>query len=177
MKLLKTVSDKDIFGQKTEGSFTFRHREATRAIVIDDMNRIGILFVSKKNYHKLPGGGMEDGEDQIAALEREVLEELGCRIEINSEVGQVNEYRDEHELFQESYCYIAYVNGKKGSPAFTNSEISGGFKIIWLPISEAIAKLKSDQPKSYEGKFIQQRDLTLLLEAKRLMEKSGDISR
>jgi ADP-ribose pyrophosphatase YjhB (NUDIX family) len=33
-----------------------------------------MLFGSKFGYHKLPGGGMEDNENALEALEREVKE-------------------------------------------------------------------------------------------------------
>lgn len=139
--MLKTIRDEDLFDLPSDRPAIYRRREAARAVLFDDDGKIGLLFVSKENYHKLPGGGIESGEDKLAALKREVLEELGCAIKVHAEVGRICEYRNEHDLFQESYCYTGFVEGKKGNPAFTKTEIASGFITIWLSPPEAIIKL------------------------------------
>ena len=60
-------------------------REAARAVVMDAENNVALLRVANKNYYKLPGGGIEVGEDRISALKRECLEEIGCSIEVVGE--------------------------------------------------------------------------------------------
>lgn len=42
---------------------TFAVREAVRAVVFDYEGNIALLHVAKKNYYKLPGGGIEGAED------------------------------------------------------------------------------------------------------------------
>ena len=161
MKLLKHISDKPLPRNRK-----FGRRSAVRAILFDRDNLIPILLVSKFNYHKLPGGGVEDGEDKSKALEREVLEEAGCKAEIFAEVGKITEYRSEFNLYQTSYCYLGKVI-EKGQPDFTSGELAEGFELVWLSLDDAVAKLKKDKPLNYEGKFIQERDLRFLEEAKK----------
>lgn len=61
MKQLKTIKlNKNL---RAEDIQNFKVRKAARAIVFDKDKNIGILFVANHNYHKLPGGGIEDGED------------------------------------------------------------------------------------------------------------------
>ncbi|NOQ56220.1 MAG: ADP-ribose pyrophosphatase, partial [Nanohaloarchaea archaeon] len=69
MELIKEISLKD-FGEanNSDSDKTYRLRKASRAIVINDENKIALLFVSEHNYHKLPGGGLEPGEDTSSAL-------------------------------------------------------------------------------------------------------------
>ena len=112
MKLIKTIQFKDL---KIEDIDKFGIRRAARAIVFDNNKNIGILYVGKYNYHKLPGGGLEGDESIREALKRECLEEIGCNIETFGELGEIIEYRDKYSLKQCSYCYLANVIGKKES--------------------------------------------------------------
>ena len=80
MELLKEIKDKEF----PEDESTLRIREASRAILFDENDLIPLLFVAKHNYHKLPGGGVDEGEDKdkAQALVRECLEEVGSEIEL-----------------------------------------------------------------------------------------------
>ena len=145
----------------------YQFRECARAIVYDQDGNIGILHVSNENYHKLPGGGVEKGENILEALKRECQEELGCNIEVHGEVGQIVEYRKIFQLKQISYVYLASVVGEKGTPAYTSEEIDGGFSVQWLNIDEALELLTNDRARSDEGKlYIVPRDTALLQAAK-----------
>jgi len=49
MELLKEIFDAPIENKN------YATREAARAVIFDENNLIPLLFVSKYNYHKLPG--------------------------------------------------------------------------------------------------------------------------
>lgn len=162
MKKIKTIK----FNNITEKDVShFKEREASRAIVFDEDKNIGILYVSKYKYHKLPGGGVESEESRADALKRECLEEIGCNIKITDELGEIIEYRDKWSLKQHSYCYIAKVVGEKLDPSFTEKEKENGFLIKWIKLSEALQLLENDNPKDYEGMFIKERDASFLRES------------
>lgn len=166
MELLKEIYEFDLGLRKNKDLLAcYKIRKAARALVFNDKNQIALLFVSKNNYHKLPGGGVEKGESTEEALLREVQEEAGCKIKPFGEIGTIIEYRDEFKILQISYCYTARVEGKLESPSFTQKEISEGFCLKWVDKNEAKNILKNDQPNSYEGKFIQQRDLLFILKS------------
>lgn len=147
-------------------------REAARAIVLDDDGNIAMLHVTNKNHYKLPGGGIDEGEDKIAALKRECLEEIGCNVEVLNEIGEIIEYRKTFKLKQMSYCYLAKVVGEKGKPDFTEHELSHGFEQVWLPYDEALEKLSENKATHIIGKlYIVPRDIVVLKEAKIYLDK------
>lgn len=51
-------------------------RPSARAIIIRK-NEISMLYSKKRGYYKIPGGGIEQGEDNVTAMIREVKEEVG----------------------------------------------------------------------------------------------------
>jgi 8-oxo-dGTP pyrophosphatase MutT (NUDIX family) len=162
MDLLLEIKDKEIPTDKS-----YQTREASRAVLFDKDNLVPLLFVANEQYHKIPGGGIDDDEDQKQALIREVLEETGSTVEITGEVGKIVEFRSKFNLLQTSYCYVGKVTSK-GKPELTEDEISHGFQLVWLPLDEAIKTIANDKPTDYVGSFIQKRDLLFLQKARSL---------
>jgi len=166
MKLVAEITDKDI-GTNVEGGYfgnQYKVRKASRIIVLNDEKKIAILNVAKRQFHKLPGGGIEEGEDIIGALKREVLEEVGANIDVKDEVGMVIEYKNDYFQIQFSYCYFGKVVGEIGKPNMEDYEIERGMYVEWLDLDEAINIMKNDSPEDYTSKFILRRDLSLLEE-------------
>ena len=70
MNTLKTIRDSDFKLDNPDPSH-YKERRASRAVVFDREKNIALLRITKKYFHKLPGGGIEDGESIADALERE----------------------------------------------------------------------------------------------------------
>lgn len=152
-----------------EEALGFRAREAVRAVVCDQGGKVALLHARVNSYYKLPGGGIEKEENIEEALRRECLEEIGCEVEIGEELGMIVEYRKQQNLRQTSYCYLAKLVGEKGKPNFTQSEINEGFEAVWLPLDEAIAKLKQGHSGNYMGDYMATRDLKFLETAAKII--------
>jgi len=162
MELIKEIYEKDINCDCFNTDIAYRLRKASRSIVFNSLGQIALLYVSEHNYHKLPGGGIEAGEDITLALNREVMEEVGVSIEVLGEVGVIIEYRNKHELLQISYFYYSKMKGEIFKPSYTEEELNNGFELKWVGLETAIDMLETDLPDDYVGKFIQYRDLIFL---------------
>ena len=163
MKLLSTIQDKPVPTDPKPQT-----REASRGVFFDDENRVAMIYVGKHDYHKLPGGGIEEGENPLQAMKREMLEETGCEIVVTGEIGMVNEYRSEQDLLQTSYCYYGKILSK-GIPQLTEKEKTSGFQITWMTLDEAIQKVESDHAKNYHGARVQKRDIAVLREIEKIL--------
>lgn len=167
MKLLKIIDEKNVGLKEWSTSRGNLYRKAARAILFDKNKNIAIIFVTKKYCHKLPGGGIDEGENFEIALRRELMEEVGAKIEITGELGLITEVGGKPEYKQDSYCYFAKVVGKLEKQSFTEEEKSSGTKLVWMKLDEAIKILENDKPTEDIWKYIRNRDLIFLKEAKK----------
>ena len=168
MQILKTIRDEDL-GFNTKNPPSYYDRKGARAVIFDKDNNVALLNAKNRHYHKLPGGGLEEGEDAMQALKREALEEIGCEISNIKELGIIEMYLNDESQHSISYCFTADTIGEKREPHFEQDEIDDGFEPVWLSLDDAIKTLESeDGIKHYWGKFIQTRDLYLLKEARKV---------
>ena len=159
-------------GSEDEGK-EYSVREAARAIVIDNNNNIALLHVSKENYYKLPGGGVEKTENPQIALQRECLEEIGANVEVIREICSITEYIMISSLKQISLCYLAKIIGEKKTPNYTDEESQKGFEPVWLSYNETIQALEQSKSESFEAKsYITPRDITFLKAAEHYLKGS-----
>jgi len=170
MKPRITITDQSIDSSAPQmSSDGYKTRLAARGVVYDDNFRVGLLYVTKHNYYKLPGGGVDAGEDVIDAFKRECLEEIGCNVEVGLEPCETVEQRDQFKMLQTSRCFVARKIGESVETTMTDSEIERGFEVVWVDgIDAALSKVEEASPTTYEGKFIQLRDLAILKVAKAL---------
>ncbi len=172
MKLVIELWEKDIFpNSEITSNIRYALRRAARAIVSNSKGQIGLLHISKNGYYKLPGGGVDAGETVLQALARELLEEMGCTITTIKPFGLSIEYRDQFSVLQISYCYFAKAKGALQKPALTNEEEEKGAEQVWVDFRTAVQLVKKSVPTTYDGKFIQKRDLAFLLAAQKVLPK------
>lgn len=170
MKIIKKITDKDL-GLDTPIANLYTERRAVRGIVFDSKQNLVLLHSKKIGYHKIPGGGIEEGEEVIDALRREITEEVGCVVKNISELGIVEEYWDKLSIHQMSYCFISEIDGEKGIPQFEKHELEDDFEILWLSVDIAIKILEEEIMKleDYRGRHINSRDFFCLKEVKEII--------
>lgn len=118
---------------------------------------------------------MDDGEELMDALGREVKEEIGYEIsEVVAEVGIVEENRYYSRMHQISYAYIVRVGAFVGTEP-TEKELRRGIATRWYDtIDDAIAHIETSSGIDEDGDEIgrimmNRRDITILQEAAKLL--------
>lgn len=141
-------------------------RHATRTVLLDKDNQIAILYVAKHHYYKIPGGGIEEGEDLVTSAKREVLEEAGCNCEIIAELGCTKNELPGWDMQDISNGFLARVVGEKGTTSYDDYETERGFHLEWCKnIDTAIAKIKNNPVTDPDAAVLQARDLEYIKKA------------
>ncbi len=145
---------------------SFQVRRTARSVVHNADNMVALLAVTKGGYHKLPGGGIDEGETAEIALRRECKEELGCDVKIDKYLGCVIEIRPSQQVRQESEAFLAHLISDIGGSAFTEEERNAGYEIRWLPLMDAINQLSQEIPTEPGRRYVPERDLLILKAAR-----------
>ena len=166
---METIAIFNLENVTKEESKTFRTRRAVRGVIIDIDKNIALLNQVEKGWYAIPGGGIEEGETFEQGIARECKEEIGCDIEIITNLGQTLEYRKSRCLINESRGFIANVVGEKGLPIADDE--TNDSNIIWVSITDAIKFLEdtSTQEELY-GQYCIERDLVFLKKAQKFIK-------
>jgi len=140
MKLL------DIMGNKDE-AIAYVERPTVK-VIIQKGDEILIL-----NDGLLPGGGVDEGETNVQAIARELLEELGATVANIQELGQVTQYRNflakEYKIYGYTAQFKAFTTPPSpqdaGEAAFVHKWMSKTNALKY--ISETIEKLQHTNPE------------------------------
>ena len=118
-------------------------RIGVRAILVKD-NKL-LMMKSNRGDYKFPGGGMEEGEDEVTALAREIREETGYTdFVIEDLAGTVVQahpdiYLEDAWYYQTSPYYLVTLKTDASQPLeLTEDEIDHGFHAVWTTPKEAI---------------------------------------
>lgn len=169
MNIIAEIVDED-FGITSVPFNNPRVRYGARGIIEREDGLIAIFNKTKKNEYKLPGGGIDEGEEPEEAFRREVLEETGCLIDGIKFLGFTKELKSKDNFQQISYVFTAKVTEIKGQLNLTQKEKDEGAKMIWATKEEALEKITncvenlqaSKYENIYHSKFINYRDKKIL---------------
>ncbi|MBR5087882.1 MAG: NUDIX domain-containing protein [Ruminiclostridium sp.] len=137
MRLLFEIDKKDY---DPDGE-VFR-RPSSRGIIFRG-GRIAVIYSRRDRYCKLPGGGIEPGEDNVSAMIREVREETGLAVkpETVREFGYVHRIqKGTHEpvFIQDNYYYFCEVGDVQKSTELTQDETAADFVPMFMDIKDVI---------------------------------------
>lgn len=171
MKLLMTLHDDQYAFQGVD-----HRRDVVRAIVVNEKGKIALhkLYATDmfgfRDYYETPGGGRKEGETLREALERELIEELGAKIKIIAEIGEIVDYYNLIKRENHNYFYLVKVVGHT-QKHLEEKEKSLIEKTIWVDIDEAI-NLYDNMQNVLVGRLVKQRELPIIKLAKEMVNKS-----
>ncbi|USD66775.1 NUDIX hydrolase [Vibrio sp. SCSIO 43136] len=172
MRHLRTTTHPDIEHLDDKSIF---QRKAARAIALNGED-ILLLYTERYHDYTIPGGGLDQDEDTIAGMVRELEEETGAQnIRNIKPYGTYEEFRpwykdDADVMHMISYCYVCEVDEELGTPNFEDYEIKNGMKAMWVNIHEAIAhNEKTIAESDKKGMSIERETYLLHLIAKELL--------
>ena len=125
------MKTKEIIGGNYWGRWE-NTRTACRGIIIQD-SLILLSYETKTGQWMLPGGGLEDGEDEKACCIREVAEETGVLIRPSECQLEIDEYYEDWKWVNR--YFFGTVAGQT-EIRLTDREKEVGMEPRWLPLGE-----------------------------------------
>jgi ADP-ribose pyrophosphatase YjhB (NUDIX family) len=171
MRRLVRITDSDFFGG-APAYLDSVSRYGARGVLLDGRSNVGMMYMSASDLFKLPGGGVDKGEDPRDAFVREILEETGFEAEIMHELGWAEEHKIRNRFMQYSYCYLARALRNTGKTMLSANERKLGMTIAWLTPSEASEAMRNAvlRTDDYSKRFMLMRDRAILEHAMKLID-------
>ena len=131
-------------------------RDSARSIIISGRT-LAMIHSIKYDYYKFPGGGIEKGEDPIAAMMRETREEAGLVVkpETVKAYGYVHRIQksdmDDTECFiQENFYYLCQAEAAAVAQQLDIYESEERFTLEYVEPETVIAKNRSVSATPYD---------------------------
>ncbi len=165
---------RDVYYKRSDTPFY--KRQACRAFLFKD-NKFCLLHIvgedkfGKRDHYETPGGGVENGEDNITTLKREILEETGYTIKNIQEIGYISiEYALLNRIDVENYYYCECDTLNERHLLDYEKELK--FDQTWFSVDEALEMYKTKKCVKC-GQMIHEREYNALLYLKKLFESDS----
>lgn len=162
MKIIGALNDKIILGK--DGLSTQAPRLTARAILKNQDDLYAVMYSAKFNLYSLPGGGVEEGEDILTALHREIYEEVGCSCDEIQELGIITENRASLDYTQINHYFVINTFHSSEENHLTDSEINSQTVVQWHTFDEMIRLINDQEFERVQGKYLKARDVVALKE-------------
>ena len=156
--------------------YTDHDRDIVRAIVFDEEGNFYFVRAERDDDFgratliETAGGGVEKGEDLLAAIRRELKEELGASVEILCKIGVVSDYYNlihRHNI-NNYYLCKAVSFGEKN---LMQDEIEC-FHLSTLKLTYEQAVAEYERCSSTKlGRLVANRELPVLRQAKKIIDE------
>ena len=140
------------FGETVRSGQRYRRRPGVYALLLQGDHILTTFQQNPLPEYQLPGGGIDPGEQPLAALHREVMEETGWRIEIDRRLGAFRRfcYMPDYDLWAEKLCAIYLARPIR--PICPPTE--AGHHAVWLPVRDAVTLLGNAGDRAFLAQVI-----------------------
>ena len=107
-----------------------KHIVAVAGAFFNDQGQLLLVKTERRGW-ECPGGQVEEGEDLVSALVREVWEETGCEVEVERQVGVYT------NLTAPSKVMFVFIGRHVGGVLGTSDEQDAG----WFTVEEAMVAI------------------------------------
>ena len=118
------------FGEKVDGA-EYKKRPGCYGVIVED-GRIGVIKPEDYDTYFLPGGGIDEGEEERETLRREAMEEIGREIEILGKIGEAQEYvyskAEKKYILKECHFYRFALRGAH--------KRESKYELVWIGADE-----------------------------------------
>ena len=172
--------EKELFINLQDDQWEFDYidhdRTIVRAIVFDEEDKFYFVKAvrdddfGKATLIETSGGGVEENEELLDAIKRELKEELGVEVDVVCKIGVVSDYYNlihRHNINNYFLCKVKSFGDKN----LTKEEMDD-FHLSTLRLSyEEACKEYEYRANSKLGKLISNRELPILHRAKEILDK------
>ena len=172
--------EKELFINLQDDQWEFDYidhdRNVVRAIVFDEEDKFYFVRAvrdddfGKATLIETSGGGVEENEELLDAIKRELKEELGVEVDVVCKIGVVSDYYNlihRHNINNYFLCKVKSFGDKK----LTKEEMDD-FHLSTLRLSyEEACKEYEYRANTKLGKLISNRELPILHRAKKILDK------
>ncbi|MDD6250059.1 MAG: NUDIX hydrolase [Bacillales bacterium] len=172
--------EKELFINLQDDQWEFDYidhdRNVVRAIVFDEEDKFYFVRAvrdddfGKATLIETSGGGVEENEELLDAIKRELKEELGVEVDVVCKIGVISDYYNlihRHNINNYFLCKVKSFGDKN----LTKEEMDD-FHLSTLRLSyEEACKEYEYRANSKLGKLISNRELPILHRAKEILDK------
>ena len=147
------------------------NRKTVRVILVNERKEIALLHILGKDkfgdrdHYETIGGGVNEDEDLITSLRREVLEEVGYTIKNIKEIGKIDIEYCLLNRIDEGYFFYAEIDEYRGT-SLEEYEKEIFDKVEWFSIDDIDLIYKKEV--NNVGKMIHKRDYFMINKLKEL---------
>lgn len=162
--------------QDTQWQFDYidHDRNIARAVVYDEKGQFYFVRAERDDDFgeatliETAGGGVEEGEDLLAAVKRELKEELGVKVTVICKIGVVSDYYNLIHRHNINHYFLCRAE-EFGNKDLTEDEINS-FHLSTLKLSyeEAVQEYEY-RANTRLGKLVANRELPVLHRAKEII--------